>query len=247
MRPAALFVFIAVFIFCPALPPQAHAEDECPAENTSCLLDALGEAAAGIQEDKWRDTTYRELAKLLAHENRMDDAIALIGKIGNPDTQAMTIRGIGMAVADIKPDKKAYDSIFAKLAEEAEKISHPPSHAIAQTYIAMSQAFAGDDEGAMKTAALMANSALRNKAYGETAEIQAERGDLAAVTASIAAVDDQDYRNKAWRTVSKIFVDREYADHALKSALHIDSAYQKSQALLYILSKKITPEEVSVE
>ena len=38
---------------------------------------------------------------------------------------------------------------------------------IALTYISMAQAFAGDNDAAMKTAAGMDNQALRNKAYGE--------------------------------------------------------------------------------
>ena len=98
-------------------------------------------------------------------------------------------RSIGMAAAGLHLDKAAYDSLFAKLQIEADKIQHPPSHAIALTYIAMSQAFAGDNAGAMKTAnAMERNSALRNKAHNEAAKIRADRGEFDAALASIKAI-----------------------------------------------------------
>ena len=72
----------------------------CAPEDTDCLLLQLETEAGKIETVSWRDQTYRELAKLLAHEKKLDRAIALIDKIQSPDTKAMTIRGIGMAAAD---------------------------------------------------------------------------------------------------------------------------------------------------
>lgn len=229
--------------------PALAAEKAAPCQGTdkACLLKLLENDAAAIPENNWRDGTYRETAKLLTLQGRADDAIALIGKIKNPDTQAMTIRGIGMAEAKIKPERAEYERVFARLQEEAAKIDHPPSHAIALTYIAMAQAFAGDDAGAAKTAGAMENDALRHKAFGETAEIQAERGDLAAATASIASIGDPIYQDKSGRTVSKIFADGAHYDSALAVAQNIKNEYQRAQAILYILVRQISPEEVSVE
>lgn len=207
----------------------------CRAQDRACILTQLEGDAALIDNAAWRDQTYRELAKTLAFEGQTDQAITIIGKIGNPDTKAMTIRGIGMIAADKKLTKMEYDALFAKLQAEALKITHPPSHAIALTYIAMSQAFAGDNEGAWATAAGMENDALRHKAYAETAEIQAERGDAPAAMESIARIDSLSFRNKAYNTVSKIFADYEMYDEALAAAMKIDNAYQKTEAMQHIL------------
>lgn len=239
-------VLLAIFLM--AAPAMAEEKPvACKAADTACLMDMLEQTAADVTEDPWRDTTYRELAKLLSHEKQGDRAVGLIAKIKNPDTQAMTIRGIGMAAAKIDMPKPDRDALFEKLAAAAAKIEHPPSHAIALTYISMSQAFAGDNEGAMNTAAAMDNAALRNKAYGEAGEIQAERGDLAAVKVSVAGIDDPGYKDKELRIISKVFADGKYYDHALATAQDIANPYQKSQAILYILVKQLTPDEVSVE
>jgi len=222
-------------------------ERTCSARDRACLLLLLEGETAKIEEEKWRDQTYRELAKLLTLAKQSEKAILLLDKIKNPDTKAMTIRGIGMAAADIALTKADYDSLFTTLMEEAKKIDHPPSYAIALTYIAMAQAFAGDDEGAMATAKSMENDALRRKAFGETAKIQAERGDLQTAQASLEAIDSLSHRNKAHRTVSKIFADRSQYEEALEIAMPIKNNYQRSQAILYILVQQITLGEVSVE
>ncbi len=127
---------------------------------------------------------------------------------------------------------------FAKLRTVAEKIEHQPSYAIALTYIAMAQAFAGDDEGAWKTAADMENDALRHKAYGETAEIQAERGDSQAAMKSIGFIESLAFRNKAYAIVTKLLADRGKLEEALNSAKAITNDYKKAQALQYVLDKQ---------
>ncbi len=244
-----ILVIALIMLLIPLFPARAQdlpAAPPCAGTDRTCLLKALETAAGNITESQWRDQTYRELAKLLTHDHKPDEAVALIDKIKEPDTKAMTIRGIGMAAAEEKLGKPAYETLFAQLEAEAKKIDHPPSRAIAYTYIAMSQAFAGDDAGAMKTAQGMENSALRNKAHNEAAKIQADRGDFDAALASIAAIDDPSFRDKAHFTISKIFTDAQRYTQALAASDKIVNAYQRSQALLYLLAKQITPDEVSV-
>ena len=211
---------------------------ECGADDRACILQTIEAEAAKIENASWRDQTYRELAKTKAFEGDMDGAIAVIDKIENPDTQAMSIRGIGFAVADRGMRPAEYAGVFEKLRARAERIDHPPSYAIALTYIAMGQAFAGDNEGSWKTASEMENDALRHKAYGETAEIQAERGDYAAAMKSIAFIDSLAFRNKAYAIVTKILADRGQYDAAIGAAMKIDNAYKKSSALQYVLDKQ---------
>ncbi len=240
-----IFVIVTIlFLF--AAPVYAQDAASCKADDRTCLLSQLEVLAGEIPEKNWQDQMYRELAKLLTLEKKSARAIPLIARIDNPDTKAMTIRGIGMAAHDAKMTPEEYGPLFTALRAEAEKIEHPPSYAIALTYIAMGQAFAGDDAGAMQTAKDMKNDALRNKAFGESAEIQAERNDLDAAMASIAAIDSPAFRNKAYGTISKIFADRKKYDEALKSAMAIDNEYLKAQAILNMLAKQITPEQVSL-
>lgn len=239
--PIKLWVLFIALMTLPAF--AARADVACTVEDKPCLIKALDELTATIPEDNWRDQTWREVAKLMAASGMIDEALALIPKIKTPDTKAMTIRGIGMAAAEAKLPKEKLDDMFIKLRVEADKIEHPPSHAIALTYIGMAQAFAGDDAGAMATSASMTNPALRNKAYAETAEIQAERHDLPAVLKSLTAIDDSGYKDKEMGIIVKIFSDRGQYAHALEVAKLIGNTYQKSQALLYILTKQIQPDK----
>ncbi|QQG35613.1 MAG: hypothetical protein HYS17_08795 [Micavibrio aeruginosavorus] len=229
----AVFIMLIGFTVLPA-----YADIGCAVEDRSCLLAQLGKYADSIPEDNWRDQTYREMAKLLAADNNLDEALDLIDKVKNPDTRAMTIRGIGMAAADLNLPKERLAELFTKLRAAAEKIEHEPSYAIALTYIGMAQAYARDDEGAMATAASMSNAALRNKAYGETAEVQAERNDLQAVLKSLAAIDDPGYKDKELGIITKIFTNQNQPAPALAIAGQITNAYERSQALLFILSHK---------
>jgi hypothetical protein len=238
----ALFAAIAMM---PLTSAAASENERCNAQNMPCLFDDITASIQDIENDRWRDQSFRELAKLHAKNNQTEKAIALIEKIQSPDTQAMTIRGIGMAAAENDLGAAQYNALFTTLRSVADTIDHAPSYAIALTYIAMAQAFAGDDDGAMRTAASMENDALRNKAYAESAEIQAERGDLSAAIQSIIAIDDAQFRDKAYRLVSKIFATEGLFENAVEAAYNIENKYQHSQAMLLIMARQIAPEEIS--
>lgn len=232
-----LFAIIGLFI----LAGDALAAEEkiptCTAMDRPCLMKQIEVLAPNIEQRDWKDQTLRELAKTYTYENQPDRAIALIAQIENNDTKAMTIRGIGMAAATKKWDRAKYEGLFQRLSKEAEKITHPPSQGIAYTYIAMAQAFAGLDDDARRTASLMMNTALRNKAYGETSEIEADRGDIKNALISLAAVDSLPYRNKAYDTVSKIFLDKGMVEEAYTCASKIENAYIRAKSVQRILNK----------
>ncbi len=220
---------------------QASAADTfelCDAQDRACIIKMLISSAEKIEQNSWRDQIYRELAKTLAFDGLYDEAIATLEKIENPDTRALTIRGIGMAVAETGINSVPYNDVFFKLRQQANAITHPPSYAIALTYIAMAQAFAGDNEGAWETAADMENEALRHKAYGETAEIQAEKGDFIAAMKSISMIESEAYQNKAYSITSKIFADTALYNDALGAAQKVSNPYKRANALQYILDKQ---------
>lgn len=235
----AFYLFVTVLsVLC----VEAHAQTKapapaCTATDRACLMKQIETLTPQIEKAEWQDQTLRELAKTYAHEGNTSRAIALIEKIRDNDTKAMTIRGIGMAAASQKWDRRRYADLFTRLSEEALKISHKPSQGIAFTYISMAQAFAGDDDGARRTAAGMENAALRNKAYGEAAEIQAERGDLANAMKSLSAINTPAYRNKQLDIVSRIFLDKAMVDAAYSCASRIDNAYLKAKSIQRILDK----------
>lgn len=249
-------VFVIIFSFLSVAPASAKKENkvnqdiikasQCHHDDKDCLLTELESITDAIDNKNWRDQTYREIAKLLAHEKKTAAAISLLDKIEHPDTKALTIRGIGMSAAQTDMSDEEFIVLFTQLRAHAEKIEHPPSYAIALTYIAMAQAFSGDDIGALKTAMDMKNDALRNKALGESAEIQAERGDLEHALESISHIDSDAFRNKAYRLISKIFAQEKHYDKAINAANQIDNTYQRAQAVLFILAQQITPEEVSL-
>lgn len=213
------------------------AQAACDATDKICVMAEIKKNADLIENKSWRDKSLRELAKAYTHEGYEDKAIALIAEIQTPDTKAMTIRGIGMAAADNKwPDKARYTKLFEALDTQAQKIDHPPSHAIAYTYIAMAQAFAKDNDGAMATARGMKNDALRHKAFGETAEIQAEYGDFDAAMMSINEIESEAFRNKAYGTVAKIFIRDGQLEEAYAAAKKITNAYTRTQVLQSVVN-----------
>ncbi len=237
-----------IFLFFIIFNTNLHAKEESPAitcsvNDRACIIDHMTNNAALINNISWRDQTYREIAKSHAFDGNFSLALETISKIQTPDTKAMTIRGIGMAIAHKEYKKENLVNMFISLREEAEKISHPPSYAIALTYIAMAQAFAKDDEGAWKTASEMSNNALRNKAYGETAEIQAEKLRFTAAQKSIEKINSLSFRNKAYATVSKILSDNGEFEDAYTAANSITNPYKKTQSMQYILDKQ-TPRDV---
>ena len=232
------FLFTA-FIFA-SLSSYANT-NVCSSSDRACIVQQLISETEKIGNVSWRDQSYREIAKTLAADGKFKEAVELWEKIETPDTKAMTIRGIGMAAADFSLNKGDLNSLFASLREKAETIDHPPSYAIALTYIAMSQAFAGDDAGAWATSASMENDALRHKAYGETAEIQAEMGNFDGAMKSIGFIESTAYRNKSYALVSKIFADRENYDAALKAAVPLTNSYKKAKAMQYVLDKQKIP------
>lgn len=222
-------------------PAPTYADDTaCQIDQGRCALDILEHEAQKIENTSWRDQTYRELAKLLVSEGLENEALAVLPKIETPDTVALTIRGIGVAAAEMKFDSRwtetRYEALFTALRSAAEKIEHPPSYAIALTYIAMGQAFAGNNDGAWATAADMENDSLRHKAYGETAEIQAENGDASAAMKSIALIDSLAYRNKAYVTISKILADQKNYQEAFQAAIKVDNPYKKAQSIQYLMN-----------
>lgn len=243
-------LFIGLFITVAVLPYAARAAEEkvptCTAMDRPCLMRQIEALSTAIDQRDWKDQTLRELAKTYTYENQPDKAIALIEKIDNNDTKAMTIRGIGMAAASLKWEQARYQALFSQLAAQAQKINHPPSQGVAYTYIAMAQAFAGDDAGARKTALAMMNAALRNKALGETAEIEADRGDLPNALESLSKLDSLPYQNKAYDTVSKIFLDKGMIEEAYTCAQKIENAYLKAKSVQRILNKG-NAEEVDME
>ncbi len=228
----------------PAYAEETNKTQSCSAHNRPCLIDEMTALTADIDKKAWRDQTYREIAKTLAFDGQFEKAVSIIDKIETPDTKAMTIRGIGVILAAQSHSAEELNNKFSTLHSKAKEIEHAASHGIALTYIAMAQAFAGDDKGAWETCAMMENVSLQNKAYGETAEIQAERGDFKAAQKSIQSIESPAFRNKAYVTISRILSDKGLYDDALSAATNITNAYKKTQALQYLLDAQKPRERI---
>lgn len=251
-----LHCFIALTALCQLtfaiLPATASAESTlyakpCAADDKECLHETIAELAKTLTNKSERDQTYRELAKSWARAGKPEKALEIVPLIETPDTRAMAIRGIGMELAGLQWPKDKQDKIFTQLREQAEKLkeAHPPSYGIALTYIAMGQAFAGDNDGAWKTAADMENASLRHKAYGETAEIQAENGDYENAKISLNKIDDIPYKNKAYTMVSRLLAGKGMMTQAYDAAMQITNPYLKAAAIQNILDRHTAPTETT--
>lgn len=206
------------------------------AADRACITAEILKSAKETQEASWRDQALRDLSASLTYDKRIDDAIALVPQISNPDTQAMTIRTIGMTAALYGKDSpEQLKETFEKLNKAAQQIKHPAANAIAYTYIAMAQAFAGLDEDAWSTAGAMTSPELKHKAFAETAEIQAERGDINAAMQSISKIDAASFRNKAYQSVGAILIKAGKHDEALRAISAIDNPMKRAQGLQGLL------------
>ncbi len=237
MHPSTFFyIIIMVFI---ALP--VYSDDmECQPANVKCIQSLIVTETQNIDESRWKNQSYRDLAVSIAFGGDVDGAIGYIKKINNSDTQAMTVRAIGMALAihkELSVDE--YRTMFKKLNDFTPSILDEGARDIAYTYIAMAQAFAGLDDDAHTTTLVMKKDALKHKAYGETAEIQAERGDFARAMRSINAIDSVSFKNKALGIVSSIFLKAGDVEHAYQMAVKITNSTKKSSALQKIVNRQI--------
>lgn len=222
------------------------AAHSCDVSDYPCMLTELHDAAQNVNDVKWRDKLYREIAKLYTITQDSASALAVLDQIQSADTKALAIRGIGFAAADHGYSPAALNTLFTKLHEKAKTIEAQASREIALTYIAMPQARAALDQDALITANMIQTDALRNKAHAENAEIQAERGDLDAAARSIAEIDDAAFKDRAYRLVSKIFTQQKNFEKAQHAAYKIENDYDRANALLELMAKQIVPEEVSV-
>lgn len=236
-------VFFTAFCLGLALLPASVSAQasSCSGTDQACLLGELEKSADAITDVKWRDISYRELAKTLAANKQTPQALAILEKISNPDTKALTIRAIGMTAATHNLSVTEYEGLFKNLTERANAIEHIPSKEIAYTYIAMAQSFARQDEAAVVTTNAMTNAALKHKAFGEMAEIQAERGDAEAAIATLRRIDLESYRNKASRTVTILLADKALYNDAATLAQGITNANLRAEAIQYILNKQMAP------
>lgn len=239
---------IISFIFCSIFSvSKSYAEDTaCPDASRSCALSVLEKTVKSIEDERWRDRALRELAKSYASNNQAGAAIPLIALIQNPDTKALTIRGIGMNAAELGLGHSVYKDLFSKLDGEAQKIEHEASQAIAYTYIGMAQSYSGLDDDAIETALAMDNPALQNKALGEIAEIQAAHGKADLAFKTLVLIKDFSFRNKAYRVVSKIFAQEKQYKHAFDASMlneNLTSRAESLQSLLYEMEKHSKGEE----
>jgi predicted negative regulator of RcsB-dependent stress response len=240
----AIFAVIIILL----LSTHAFAQDEksCQVSDTQCLYSHLQSGIADIEQERWRNAAYRDLAESMAYNGQIDEAVALIQKIDNDDTQAMTVRAIGMVLAlhrDLTVEE--YQSMFAKLDNAAQTIADEGARDIAYTYIAMAQAFAGLDADATKTTDAMTNPALKHKAFGETAEIQAGKGKFDEAMKSINLIDSVAFKNKALGIVSDIFVKNGDLDSALKVTQQITNPTRKATSMQNIINYQIGLEQVN--
>jgi len=226
-----LYLLAAFFLYLVPTTIRAEQAQTCLPQDRPCILKLLEKTAETLPNGPSRDQTLRELAKTLAFDRQYDSALTLLPKINSADTQALTIRGIGMAAAEHQAEPAIIKPLFEKLLAHSQTMTDAPARAIALTYIAMAQAVAGDDDGAIQTSQSMDNDSLRHKAYGETAEIQAKKGKGALALVTLSRIESIPYRNKALLTVSGLLAQGADFENALKAALLIDNAYLQALAL----------------
>lgn len=223
----------------------AHAQKQkCKASLPICLLDDLEEQIPAIKRQSWRDRAWREYAKSRAQLGETRAALEIIDRVKNPDTQAMTIRGIAMATAEAQKPVVDKKRIFDKLELSAEALEHKPSRRIAMTYIAAARAVAGTDKAAHTTARQIGNRDMRNKAYGEIAEKQAKAGRVAALRESLGKITDTTYANKQRKKTALLLAENNNPQAARELALAIENNNVLTARTLQMLVTRLLEKDV---
>ncbi|MBI1326758.1 MAG: hypothetical protein GC136_03850 [Alphaproteobacteria bacterium] len=210
---------------------------DCAVVDNACMAKYMAELAKVIQEKDWHDKVLREAAKFMTAAGMWQESLNLIPQIYNEDTKAMTIRGIGMALADKNLQQPELIAAFEKLMQAATTITTEASNAVAVTYVAMGQAEAGLGDEALKTAALMTNAALRNKAYGEIAETHAKKAHFADIPKALAKIDDLSFKDKYAHRCVEVLTSSHHIEQAVETAKLISDPYKKASALGLVLER----------
>jgi predicted negative regulator of RcsB-dependent stress response len=232
MRLLIVLFTISCFLYSPyALSQQIN----CDRENHTCHYEALLQTVKDIENTKWKDQTYKDVSVLLTSSNQPLKALKTLNLISNPDTKAMAIRACAKVVAEHDSYKKNASQLFEQLITSADSIEHPPSKAIAYTYIAIAQAEYGAFPNALNTASLMHNESLKNKALAEISKIMAQRNQFNETIEALSSIQSEHYRDKTSLSISKIYSENNQYDEAMKIMSMIHNPYQKSQSLLAII------------
>ncbi len=218
---------------------------DCTIDNQECVLERVLNDIQGIDNQEWKDQSTHDVAHLHAKTGQLDKAIKLIAHISTDELKAKTIRIIGMSVKGQLTEKSERSLIFTALHVEAKKIANPTAFATALKNVAISEAYSGDHESALKKIASIDNQAFRNMAYAEVAQVEAQYGTWAFAHESLEKIDNQAVKSKAYETIAKILADRNMISESYEAAQKITNAYQKSQAILYTLNIKQSADHTS--
>ena len=234
----AIFTFFALFGFTLTVSadPSSCALQQDDDAMLSCAGAALDKLIPQIYNTRWRDQSFREQAKILIRHGSVDKAMSLLPQISNEDTKALTIRAIGIGMAELPLAPAAQNEYFDTLHKQAMTISHTGSQEIAMTYIAIAEASAGLFERALTSARTLRTNSLRNKSYQEIAEVLSAKGDTDNSFAALNLIDDPSFRNKAYGVIAAVFIKHGQLAAALQFAEHIEDPYIKSNSFLNIMN-----------
>ncbi len=206
----------------------------CRDVSISCLADDLSNTLAILDNKRWSDQGFRDLAEILILDNQPAQAREAIQKIEDPDTRAMAIRKSGMALADAPMTETQKKNSFIMLKEEANAIEHKPSMGIALTYIAIAESESGFYEDAVKSVPIIDNVSLRNKAYAEIAEVQARVGLGDMSLPNVERIETLAFKNQVAKRISGVLAENNDIENAYKAIKLISNDAQKAAALQYL-------------
>jgi len=231
-------LFIALYTL--TSPAYADANASCaPLDGQpalDCAINALDALVPQINNPRWRDQSLREQAKILVRNGAVEKATNLISKITNADTQALTIRAIGIGMQDLTLDDEKKALNFDRLHEHATAIAHTGSQEVALTYIAIAEANAGLFQRALLTAEKLNTRSLRNKSYQEIAEVCSAEGQKDNAFFALERIDDPAFKNKAYGVIAAVFIKHQHNADALRAADYITDPYIKATSLLNIIN-----------
>lgn len=211
----------------------------CAQDDFDCVLLKLQADMQSIPYQPWRDQTMRDMASLMTEQGRPNMAIRLIPEIQNPDTKAMTIRSIAVALADTTLSTDEKSAIYKTLIKEAQAMTHEPSQQIALRYIAKGQALSLFDDESRNTVMMITNPSQRDKAFAEIAEVQAKHGFTSRAIKTVKTIESESYRDQVYGNLTTILAKAGDFKAATSVSGLIKAPYNRTQALMAVVRAQV--------
>lgn len=164
-------------------------------------IEAASRTRDAMQDQLYADLCTNAIAVALAEGGQIDAAIERLRAVGNPASRAKGLAGVARAASEV--DGPKLRPLFTDAIAAAGAITKEGARTAVLRDLAVGQAWAGDAEGAQKTAALISASGRRSMALGGIAAARASRGSFDQAVSIAQGIPGKVSQVEVWILIAK--------------------------------------------